>query len=429
MTIPASKLVTVNPGVLSAGGASFGFNGVILTNNVLLPAGPPVPFASYDAVKSFFGSDSIEAEMASVYFSGYEGGALLPTTLYFTYYDTAAPFTVAVSPTSHTIHFNSGTGQPTADFTFNLTITRDPGFVGPIDLSFDTRSLNGTVLAGGPQASAIYNNNFAVPYYSTDFSNLTGWTLNTPPGTSITVDSGFGNPAPSAVVTPSGGAFCYAYRDLGVSDLGGQSIQFDLFMPNITSDPYYVYSSFAFGFSQDVHGNGTALYLGNHSGGTSGTSSGIRPVSGWLSSHDNLPVNTPELSNGLWHTIRIDFSADMTTLSWFEDGVARETGVAFTPAGSIISFVGIMNNPAGACHIDNLKVGVYAITNNGGDIILTDVPDISTWKVTANYAEWSDAMQLDYWNGLYNVFTLYAESFPSRQVQSPGPAVTLVVDP
>lgn len=91
MAIPASNLVKVIPGTLSAGAAPLQFNGMILTDNLLLPAGAPVPFASYQAVSNFFGPTSREAQMAKIYFTGYDDTTKLPEKLYFAFYDNGAP--------------------------------------------------------------------------------------------------------------------------------------------------------------------------------------------------------------------------------------------------------------------------------------------------------------------------------------------------
>ncbi|WP_018979430.1 DUF3383 family protein [Saccharibacter floricola] len=89
--IPISKTVKVTPSAItSAGGVSF-INGLILTNNTqALPAGKIRAYGSSAAVATDFTPASIEAQMASVYFSGFRGTTQTPSTLYFYSVDPAS---------------------------------------------------------------------------------------------------------------------------------------------------------------------------------------------------------------------------------------------------------------------------------------------------------------------------------------------------
>lgn len=86
MTIPASDIVTVNPGVVGSGGNPLALNGVILSTNTLLPTAAVRSFASPDAVKAFFGAASAEYAIAQVYFLGFDNSTIKPGTLYFSPY-------------------------------------------------------------------------------------------------------------------------------------------------------------------------------------------------------------------------------------------------------------------------------------------------------------------------------------------------------
>jgi hypothetical protein len=90
MSIPASELVNVIPGVLSPGGNPLSLNGVFLTNSPRIPMGVVQAFVSVDAVGDFFGPTSIEAELAAKYFAGFTGSSSLPSVLYFAQYNEAA---------------------------------------------------------------------------------------------------------------------------------------------------------------------------------------------------------------------------------------------------------------------------------------------------------------------------------------------------
>lgn len=90
MSIPASAIVQVNPGVIGAGGSALVLNGVILTNDKAVPIGSVQPFSSADAVGAFFGSTSTEKKLADIYFQGRDNATLLPSRLLFSQYPNAA---------------------------------------------------------------------------------------------------------------------------------------------------------------------------------------------------------------------------------------------------------------------------------------------------------------------------------------------------
>lgn len=89
MTIPASAIVSVNPGVISAGGAALVLNGVMLTNSTAIPIGTVQPFATATAVSNFFGATAPEALLAANYFSGFDNSTQKPGNLLFYQYPSA----------------------------------------------------------------------------------------------------------------------------------------------------------------------------------------------------------------------------------------------------------------------------------------------------------------------------------------------------
>ncbi len=89
-SIPASQLVSVQPGVISSNGSPLSLNSVILTQNTAPPIGSVVPFANAAAVAAYFGASSAEAAIAAVYFNGYTGATILPGTLYFAQFAASA---------------------------------------------------------------------------------------------------------------------------------------------------------------------------------------------------------------------------------------------------------------------------------------------------------------------------------------------------
>lgn len=89
-SISASQIVAVTPSVLSAGGSALDLNGLILTGNTRVPIGTVVAFPSSSAVNQYFGATSQEAELASVYFLGFDNSNVKPGNLLFWQYNQAA---------------------------------------------------------------------------------------------------------------------------------------------------------------------------------------------------------------------------------------------------------------------------------------------------------------------------------------------------
>lgn len=89
-SIPASQLVSVQPGVLGAGGNPLSLNGVFLTTDTSIPVGEVRPFSTLQDVQDWFGASSPEALLAAVYFNGFTGASVIPGTIYFAQYNSAA---------------------------------------------------------------------------------------------------------------------------------------------------------------------------------------------------------------------------------------------------------------------------------------------------------------------------------------------------
>lgn len=84
MTIPASYIVAINPRLIPAGGTDLEFNGLILTDNALIPTDSPLmAFTSADTVGAFFGETSDEYKAAAQYFLGYNNSFSKPRRLMF----------------------------------------------------------------------------------------------------------------------------------------------------------------------------------------------------------------------------------------------------------------------------------------------------------------------------------------------------------
>lgn len=83
MAISASQIVQVLPRILTGTGNDLVFNGMVLDDNVLLPAATPLSFSSADSVAEYFGTNSDEYKFAAVYFGGYNNSQIKPSLLYF----------------------------------------------------------------------------------------------------------------------------------------------------------------------------------------------------------------------------------------------------------------------------------------------------------------------------------------------------------
>lgn len=90
MSIAASYLVAVNPGVIATGGDAIDINGMVLTNSTYVPINTVQSFSSADDVSTFFGSASTEYSFAQIYFKGFYGSTTTPSALYFAQYPAAA---------------------------------------------------------------------------------------------------------------------------------------------------------------------------------------------------------------------------------------------------------------------------------------------------------------------------------------------------
>jgi hypothetical protein len=90
MTIPASSIVSIKPGVIQAGGAGLVLNGLFLTGNPLMYTGSVLSFATSTAVAGFFGLGSAEYSASQIYFNGYNGASITPSAMLFAPYAPAA---------------------------------------------------------------------------------------------------------------------------------------------------------------------------------------------------------------------------------------------------------------------------------------------------------------------------------------------------
>jgi len=88
-TIPASQLVSVQPGVVGTGGSPLSLNSVVLTQDTSIPIGTVQPFPTALSVSNWFGASSPEAAIANVYLLGFDNSNIKPGQIYFAQYPTA----------------------------------------------------------------------------------------------------------------------------------------------------------------------------------------------------------------------------------------------------------------------------------------------------------------------------------------------------
>jgi hypothetical protein len=89
-TIPFSQVANVIPGVLSAGGIAIDLNGVLLTQNPLVPYGTVQQYSNNAGIISALGAGSTEATLGAIYFNGFTNCTKLPGTLYMARYPESA---------------------------------------------------------------------------------------------------------------------------------------------------------------------------------------------------------------------------------------------------------------------------------------------------------------------------------------------------
>jgi Protein of unknown function (DUF3383) len=87
--IPASQIVQVVPSVIGAGGDALDLSGLILTNSTRTPIGAVSSFPDQLSVANYFGATSQEANLASIYFNGFDTSTVKPGALLFSQYPAA----------------------------------------------------------------------------------------------------------------------------------------------------------------------------------------------------------------------------------------------------------------------------------------------------------------------------------------------------
>lgn len=166
-SIPASAIVSVTPGVISAGGSALDLNGMVLTNNPRVPIGQALSFPSSIAVASFFGESSAEAAVGTVYFLGFTNSNVKPGALLFWQY--------ASGPVS--AYLRGGSVK-------SLTLTQLQALSGTLVVTIDgvvktSGAINLTAATSPSNAAALISTSLAVsgPVGAVVVGSITGTTF------------------------------------------------------------------------------------------------------------------------------------------------------------------------------------------------------------------------------------------------------------
>lgn len=181
-TIPVSQIVTVNPGVVGAGGNPLSLNAIMLTTNAMVPTSSLLSFSAASDVADYFGSTATEASLADNYFLGFDNSTKKPGTLFFAgYADVArAAFLRGQSLAGTTL-----TQLQAVNGTLSITID---GVVesGTVNLAAATSFTNAATLI----ETALTLSGIAAVTWDASFSMFVVTTVSTGDASTITFGSG-----------------------------------------------------------------------------------------------------------------------------------------------------------------------------------------------------------------------------------------------
>lgn len=177
MTIPASQIVQVNPGVITGGGNALALNGVMLTNNAAVPIGTVQPFPTAASVSAFFGSTSNEAAYAAAYFAGRNNATVLPGNLFFYQY-----------PSASVAAYLRGAGS--------LTLTQVQALTGVLTLAVNgtpitSATINLSAATSFSNAATLIQAGFTTPPFTVTYDSVRGAFLFTTTLTGASATIGF----------------------------------------------------------------------------------------------------------------------------------------------------------------------------------------------------------------------------------------------
>lgn len=139
-TIPLSKDFNITPNVVSPAGDALDANGLILTDNVLIPSGSVREFYQASEVSSLLGSGSREYLAALTYFNGYANSSVTPGTLLMSRTQTTAAAGYLMSGSLKGVPLATLKALPTGTFTITVDGTQQTSQT--VDLSSATSQSN-----------------------------------------------------------------------------------------------------------------------------------------------------------------------------------------------------------------------------------------------------------------------------------------------
>lgn len=136
MTIPLSTDFSITPNVVTAAGSAVDANGLILTDNELVPVGAVASYSTAADVAAMMGSTSKEYLAAERYFSGYDNSSVIPGELLFSRIVTADAAGYLLSGSLKGVQLSTLQALPAG--TITLTVDGTPVTSASISLSTAT---------------------------------------------------------------------------------------------------------------------------------------------------------------------------------------------------------------------------------------------------------------------------------------------------
>ncbi|MBS0368997.1 MAG: DUF3383 domain-containing protein [Proteobacteria bacterium] len=376
-SIPMKQIVSVIPGVLSAGGNALDMLGLLLTDSNRAPYGQVVSFASADDVGDYFGPNSAEKGLATIYFNGFVNANIRPEAIRFTQYPTAE--VPGWMRGGSLLGMTLNQLKALAVGTITLEINGQDAVAASVDLSSATSFSN---------AATIIQTAFAATTASSTAGTISGTTLTIGgtitgafgPGMTIAGTGITGAPYIVAQLTgPDGGAGTYqisSAQTVGspVTITGGM-------FPTVTYDSI----SGAFKFATKVAGDGQSVSVAAAS--TLSTSLKLTDTTGAVAS-PGADAATPEAFMDMIVDQNTDWATFMTTFDPDSVGV-NDNKLAFAKwtndAGNEYAYVcwDTDDSPAVSDPAPTSLGDLLAALNYSGTVVIgSDVVN----EVTASHA-------------------------------------------
>lgn len=176
-SIPASALVSVIAGVISAGGSALNMNGLCLSESTRVPIGQVLSFPAAASVGAYFGLSSLEYQAAEVYFAGFDNSNVKPGTMLFAQYNNAAvPAYLRGGATGLTLAQLNALAAGTLALTVDGTL-------------FTSASINLSAATSFSNAAALIQAGFTSPTFTVTYDSVSAAFVftNTVTGTSSTI--------------------------------------------------------------------------------------------------------------------------------------------------------------------------------------------------------------------------------------------------